>query len=481
MAGGEGAKERRRLKRLQAAGGEAKPYSKNSVSENQRQSKQRPSHGKPLGTRNPFAKASKFGKPNPDDKKKNKVKKPKHLKRKLEQAAESDEQTKEQLQKELEDWERRKEIFSQQLKQPKRRRRGRQETSRAPKSFTAQSSPMQDDTSAEPPAAFPRNTAPPKKQDPPGSKVEEEEEAGNSSSDESSLKAPPAKEAKQPETNIPTAAKTNSIGSDESDSSSSDSDSDADDEEEPAARRQRGKRRRGRKDTAKKIEETREVEVAKAEHSNVSSASRSDKSPDENEAAAATKKRYCIGRKPVTDFTLGQTYSGKVVYVKPFGVFLDIGCHSDAFCHVSRLSDDYVESPDTLFKEGDAVEKVRVVEIDRKRKRITVSLQTEARIEDERASAEARKQRKESRASKKKSIPAKQPKTADRAHTVSHEEKQQPQQPNGFPVGKEISHQPTMEAKDPSQMTPAELKRARKLARRAARREQAGDDTPEKQ
>ena len=49
------------------------------------------------------------------------------------------------------------------------------------------------------------------------------------------------------------------------------------------------------------------------------------------------------------------------------------------------------------FKEGDVVAKARIVEIDRKQKRITISLQSDARIEDERLSIEARKSRKEKR------------------------------------------------------------------------------------
>lgn len=120
-----------------------------------------------------------------------------------------------------------------------------------------------------------------------------------------------------------------------------------------------------------------------------------------DDSGADIKSRYCVGRKPVTDFVVGQKCSGKVVYVKPFGIFLDVGCHSDAFCHVSRLDDSYVEDPGGRFRPGDVVESVRVVEIDRSRKRITVSLQSDERIADERASIEAR----EERLSKRRNVP----------------------------------------------------------------------------
>jgi predicted RNA-binding protein with RPS1 domain len=90
--------------------------------------------------------------------------------------------------------------------------------------------------------------------------------------------------------------------------------------------------------------------------------------------------RRCIGRKPVTDFVIGQCYSGKVVYAKSYGVFFDIGCHSDAFCHVSLLSDEYIESPIDTFPIGHTIDNaIRVISIDRRKKRLTVSLQHPSR------------------------------------------------------------------------------------------------------
>jgi len=70
-------------------------------------------------------------------------------------------------------------------------------------------------------------------------------------------------------------------------------------------------------------------------------------------------------------------------YMKPgLGLFIDIGCHSDAFCHISRhisrAGDSFVDNITDLFKVGDELEnKVRIVEDDRTKKRITVSLQSE--------------------------------------------------------------------------------------------------------
>ena len=112
-------------------------------------------------------------------------------------------------------------------------------------------------------------------------------------------------------------------------------------------------------------------------------------------------KRYCVGRKPVTDFPIGSKHDGKVVYMKPYGIFIDIGCHSDAFCHISRIQDEYIESIEQIgYNVGDTIHNVRVVEIDRHKKRITVSLQSDKMREEELKSINDRKLRQQKRGTK---------------------------------------------------------------------------------
>ena len=165
-------------------------------------------------------------------------------------------------------------------------------------------------------------------------------------------------------------------------------------------------------------------------------------------------------------------------------MFFDIGCHSDAFCHVSRLRDDFVESPESMFKEGDKVATVRVVEIDRRRKRITVSLQSESRAEDERKSIDARRTRTDSRKLKARKNEARfQAKPATTDHIEQSIQKKEPvvsiqkkspvviRAPAYAP--RAPAYAPTKTYNDPSMMAPADLKRARKLARRAERRSKA--------
>jgi predicted RNA-binding protein with RPS1 domain len=250
--------------------------------------------------------------------------------------------------------------------------------------------------------------------------------------------------------------------------SSDDSDSDSDDSDsadEPI--RKRGKRRRGRKDTSKEILEKAPEEPASAPVAADEPISEAENPKDDANAPDPSKKtmkrddsRYCVGRIPVSDFSVGQKYDGTVVYVKPFGIFLDIGCHSDAFCHVSRLADDFVESPDALFKPGDKISS-RVVEIDRRQKRITVSLQSDAKVDDERASVEAHAKRKERRRGPRKAYEESEP--SPKKESPSPAAKVETNRPEKQPS-------PAIRVKPEAEMDPAELKRARKLARRAARR-----------
>ena len=162
-------------------------------------------------------------------------------------------------------------------------------------------------------------------------------------------------------------------------------DDDGDDDDEIVTTnpntRQRGKRLRRRGAATVPSQESTDVNIDDVVVSvdsivDESSTSNSIAATDSN-VAEGQKQRRCIGRKPVTDFTVGQYYSGTIVYTKPFGIFVDIGCHSDAFCHVSQLSTVFVDNPIDTYPVGTNLDEIRVVEIDRKKKRITVSLKKE--------------------------------------------------------------------------------------------------------
>ena len=65
--------------------------------------------------------------------------------------------------------------------------------------------------------------------------------------------------------------------------------------------------------------------------------------------------------------------TGTVRNVLDFGAFVDIGVHEDGLVHISQLSDRFVKHPSQVVKVGDIV-KVRVLEVDLKRKRISLSM-----------------------------------------------------------------------------------------------------------
>jgi uncharacterized protein len=73
------------------------------------------------------------------------------------------------------------------------------------------------------------------------------------------------------------------------------------------------------------------------------------------------------------DLKPGMEITGTVRNVIDFGVFVDIGVHEDGLVHISQLADKFVRHPSEVAKVGDVV-KVRVLEVDLKRKRIALTM-----------------------------------------------------------------------------------------------------------
>ena len=72
------------------------------------------------------------------------------------------------------------------------------------------------------------------------------------------------------------------------------------------------------------------------------------------------------------DLKPGMMLEGVITNVTHFGAFIDIGVHQDALIHISQLADTFVKDPNEVAAVGD-VTKVRVLEIDLPRKRISVT------------------------------------------------------------------------------------------------------------
>ncbi|WP_031483036.1 Tex family protein [Maridesulfovibrio frigidus] len=75
----------------------------------------------------------------------------------------------------------------------------------------------------------------------------------------------------------------------------------------------------------------------------------------------------------VKDLKEGMLLNGIVTNVTNFGAFVDVGVHQDGLVHISRLADNFVKNPSDFVHPGQAV-KVKVMEVDIKRKRIALSM-----------------------------------------------------------------------------------------------------------
>ncbi len=72
------------------------------------------------------------------------------------------------------------------------------------------------------------------------------------------------------------------------------------------------------------------------------------------------------------DLKPGMVLEGVITNVTHFGAFVDIGVHQDALIHISQLANTFIKDPNEVAAVGD-VTRVRVLEIDLPRKRISVT------------------------------------------------------------------------------------------------------------
>lgn len=82
------------------------------------------------------------------------------------------------------------------------------------------------------------------------------------------------------------------------------------------------------------------------------------------------------GVETLSDLREGMILEGTVTNVTNFGAFVDVGVHQDGLVHISAMSHTFVKDPRDVVKAGDIV-KVKVMEVDLKRKRIGMSMRLE--------------------------------------------------------------------------------------------------------
>jgi uncharacterized protein len=77
----------------------------------------------------------------------------------------------------------------------------------------------------------------------------------------------------------------------------------------------------------------------------------------------------------IADLNPGMKIPGIVTNVTAFGAFVDVGVHQDGLVHISELADRFVKNPADVVRVQQKVE-VTVIEVDRERNRISLSMKT---------------------------------------------------------------------------------------------------------
>jgi small subunit ribosomal protein S1 len=91
-----------------------------------------------------------------------------------------------------------------------------------------------------------------------------------------------------------------------------------------------------------------------------------------SERAANTESRQSIKERVISELEIGRTYTGRVTSLAEFGAFVNVN-GADGLVHLSEISWEHVQHPSEALEVGQEV-KVRVINIDRDKKRIGLSI-----------------------------------------------------------------------------------------------------------
>lgn len=101
------------------------------------------------------------------------------------------------------------------------------------------------------------------------------------------------------------------------------------------------------------------------------------KKPGRDPRASFEAPKFRDDINEVSDLSPDMILEGIVTNVTNFGAFVDIGVHQDGLVHISELADHFVDDPHKVVKVGQKL-KIRVLEIDVERKRISLSARSSA-------------------------------------------------------------------------------------------------------
>ena len=100
--------------------------------------------------------------------------------------------------------------------------------------------------------------------------------------------------------------------------------------------------------------------------------------PGRDPRASFRTAQFQEGVETLDDLKPGMILEGIITNVANFGAFVDIGVHQDGLVHISALSNQFVKDPREVVKAGQIV-KVKVLEVDKDRKRISLTMRLEER------------------------------------------------------------------------------------------------------
>ncbi len=105
---------------------------------------------------------------------------------------------------------------------------------------------------------------------------------------------------------------------------------------------------------------------------------------------------FAEGVNTISDLQVGMILEGVVSNVANFGAFIDIGVHQDGLVHISSMTNKFIKDPRELVKAGEVV-KVKVTEVDAARKRISLTMRLEDKVNESnvKANPQAEQTRKE--------------------------------------------------------------------------------------
>ena len=99
-------------------------------------------------------------------------------------------------------------------------------------------------------------------------------------------------------------------------------------------------------------------------------------SPGRDPRKDGSKISYSKSLRSLDELKLDMKLKGTVSNVTNFGAFVDIGLHQDGLVHISELSDEFIKDPSLIVSVGDVLD-VKVIGLDLKRKRISLTCRKE--------------------------------------------------------------------------------------------------------